>query len=208
MCWLSSSTRSTDRDDNTSFRHGTRTHPNHVAALPSGGPVDPGLRVTLDFHPDRPVGEPVILDRLAKDGVQGLEQQPNGQWRQGAVEARLIATDRSVVGGGVRRGARPRCSSPDLPFATADLATLDAFRAAALGDLETADPSGALVETLAAWLAAQGFTEATARRLGVYRHTVTNRMDRIARLTNSRLSTPEGVLEYQLALRIRDLGRA
>ncbi|WP_461012840.1 hypothetical protein [Streptosporangium sandarakinum] len=60
--------------------------------------------MTLDFHPDRLLGEPAILDRLAKDGVQGLERQPNGQWRQGAVEARLVATDRSVAGGGIRRG--------------------------------------------------------------------------------------------------------
>ncbi|MET8339457.1 hypothetical protein ABZV14_38420 [Streptosporangium canum] len=41
----------------------------HVAALPSGGPVDPGLRVTLNFHPDRLVGDLAILERLAKDGV-------------------------------------------------------------------------------------------------------------------------------------------
>ncbi|MFG1708638.1 helix-turn-helix domain-containing protein [Nonomuraea sp. M3C6] len=42
-------------------------------------------------------------------------------------------------------------------------------------------PCGVLVETLAAWLAARGSTEATARRLGVHRHTFSNRMERITR---------------------------
>ena len=29
----------------------------HVAARSEGGPIDPALRVTLNFHPDRRVGE-------------------------------------------------------------------------------------------------------------------------------------------------------
>ncbi|MEV4183693.1 DUF3626 domain-containing protein [Streptosporangium canum] len=33
---------------------------------PRHGPVDPGLRVTLNFHPDRLVGELAVLDRLAR----------------------------------------------------------------------------------------------------------------------------------------------
>ncbi|WP_433345302.1 DUF3626 domain-containing protein [Microtetraspora malaysiensis] len=71
----------------------------HVAALSSGGPLDPGLRVTLNFHPDRLVGDLAILERLAKDGVYlsqfvtgtsngGLTAHPGGErWRR---ESRII----------------------------------------------------------------------------------------------------------------------
>ncbi|MBP0452128.1 DUF3626 domain-containing protein [Kitasatospora sp. RG8] len=41
----------------------------HVAALASGPPLDPGLRVTLNFHPDRVSGGRPILEALADDGV-------------------------------------------------------------------------------------------------------------------------------------------
>ncbi|MFD7818222.1 DUF3626 domain-containing protein [Streptomyces sp. NPDC059785] len=40
----------------------------HVAALSSGPAVDPALRVTLNFHPDRPVRGLPILRALAEDG--------------------------------------------------------------------------------------------------------------------------------------------
>lgn len=65
----------------------------HVAELASGPPLDPTLRVTLNFHPDRlPHGKP-ILDALAEDGVYrsqfvtgtsngGLTAYPGGdRWR-------------------------------------------------------------------------------------------------------------------------------
>lgn len=65
----------------------------HVAALSSGAPVDPALRVTLNFHPDRMVrGRPILL-ALAEDGVYhsqfitgtsngGLTAHPGGdRWR-------------------------------------------------------------------------------------------------------------------------------
>ncbi len=42
----------------------------HVTSLATGGPVDPSLRVTLNFHPDRLVGGPTgapILDLMASD---------------------------------------------------------------------------------------------------------------------------------------------
>ncbi len=41
----------------------------HVASLATGGPVDPSLRVTLHFHPDRLVSGVPILDSMAHDGV-------------------------------------------------------------------------------------------------------------------------------------------
>ncbi|MFD4737969.1 DUF3626 domain-containing protein [Streptomyces virginiae] len=65
----------------------------HVAELASGPPVDPTLRVTLNFHPDRPLHGKPILDALAEDGVYrsqfvtgtgngGLTAYPGGdRWR-------------------------------------------------------------------------------------------------------------------------------
>jgi len=41
----------------------------HVASLSSGPPLDRGLPVTLNFHPDRYSGTALLLDRLASDGV-------------------------------------------------------------------------------------------------------------------------------------------
>ncbi|MFG3054270.1 DUF3626 domain-containing protein [Kitasatospora sp. NPDC048239] len=41
----------------------------HVTARSTGTPVDPGLRITLNFHPDRPAGDRSILAGLAQDGV-------------------------------------------------------------------------------------------------------------------------------------------
>jgi len=41
----------------------------HVASLCSGPPVDPDLQVTLNFHPDRMVGDRPILVALAEDGA-------------------------------------------------------------------------------------------------------------------------------------------
>ncbi len=41
----------------------------HVAALASGPPMDPTLRVTLNFHPDRLLLGKPILDALVDDGL-------------------------------------------------------------------------------------------------------------------------------------------
>lgn len=40
-----------------------------MASLSSGVPVDPTLRVTLSFHPDRAVTSTPILHLLAEDGA-------------------------------------------------------------------------------------------------------------------------------------------
>ncbi|WP_051807756.1 DUF3626 domain-containing protein [Streptomyces sp. NRRL F-2664] len=65
----------------------------HVTALASGPPMDPALRVTLNFHPDRLLRGKPILDAMAEGGVYhsqfvtgtsngGLTAHPGGdRWR-------------------------------------------------------------------------------------------------------------------------------
>nr|WP_052411821.1 DUF3626 domain-containing protein [Streptomyces sp. NRRL S-118] len=65
----------------------------HVAELASGPPMDPTLRVTLNFHPDRLLHGKPILDAMAEGGVYhsqfvtgtsngGLTAHPGGdRWR-------------------------------------------------------------------------------------------------------------------------------
>ena len=72
----------------------------HVAGLSSGPPLDPALRVTLNFHPDRLIGGRPILAAMAEDGVYrsqfatgtgngGLTAHPGGdRWRW---ESRIFA---------------------------------------------------------------------------------------------------------------------
>ncbi|MGK4585806.1 DUF3626 domain-containing protein [Kitasatospora sp. HPMI-4] len=87
----------------------------HVASLSSGAPVDPSLRVTLNFHPDRTVhGRPILL-ALAEDGVYysqfvtgasngGLTAHPGGdRWRWesrifGGAYDSALAHERPVYG--------------------------------------------------------------------------------------------------------------
>jgi Protein of unknown function (DUF3626) len=41
----------------------------HVASLSAGGPLDPALRVTMSFHPDRWVAGAPLLALMARDGT-------------------------------------------------------------------------------------------------------------------------------------------
>jgi hypothetical protein len=72
----------------------------HVTSLTTGEPVDPSLRVTLHFHPDRLVAGAPMLEIIARDGVYrsqfetgtsngGLTAHPGGdRWRW---ESRIFA---------------------------------------------------------------------------------------------------------------------
>ena len=90
----------------------------HVAAAARGPVLDPSLRVTVHFHPDRLVGDRLLLEHLATDGVYrsqfetgtsngGLTAHPGGdRWRW---ESRLFggAYDTASV------SARPTYGSLD-----------------------------------------------------------------------------------------------
>jgi hypothetical protein len=115
----------------------------HVTSLATGEPVDPSLRVTLHFHPDRLVAGVPILELMARDGVYrsqfetgtsngGLTAHPGGdRWRW---ESRIFAgayddapaTDRPKYGSlNFRRrlvGGSPRFGSAYLRLAGHTLA--------------------------------------------------------------------------------------
>ncbi|MFE0700969.1 DUF3626 domain-containing protein [Streptomyces sp. NPDC058872] len=104
----------------------------HVTELASGPPVDPSLRVTLNFHPDRLLDDKPIVDAMAEEGFYrsqfvtgtsngGLTARPGGdRWRwesrifNGAYDG-AAAHERPVYGAlNFRRkpvGAAPRFGS-------------------------------------------------------------------------------------------------
>lgn len=115
----------------------------HVAQLSSGPPVDPALRVTLNFHPDRVAQGRSTLDALADDEVYhsqfvtgtsngGLTAHPGGdRWRWesrifgGAYDAEP-AQERPAYGALNFRdkavGAAPRFGSAHFRLTVATLA--------------------------------------------------------------------------------------
>lgn len=115
----------------------------HVAAVSQGPAVAPDVRITLNFHPDRTLGDLTVLEALARDGAYhsqfvtgtsngGLTAHPGGdRWRW---ESRIFggayddATphDRPVYGAlNFRRqvvGAAPRFGSSHFRLTGAPLA--------------------------------------------------------------------------------------
>ncbi|ARF58008.1 PucR family transcriptional regulator [Streptomyces gilvosporeus] len=84
-----------------------------------------------------------------------------------------------------------------------DRRTLHGYADTVLGPLDLADNGEELIATLAAWLETGGAWDATSRRLGVHRHTVRNRLDKVMALTGRRLDDPDDRFDLWLAARIR-----
>ncbi|WP_431924907.1 PucR family transcriptional regulator [Amycolatopsis tucumanensis] len=83
-----------------------------------------------------------------------------------------------------------------------------AFAAAVLEPLVRHDETGRgdLVASLAEWLRRHGQWDPAAARLGVHRHTLRNRMAKVAELTGRDLDDPDVRAELWTALRLRGLG--
>lgn len=73
-----------------------------------------------------------------------------------------------------------------------------------LGRLLEADPKGVLLETLEAWLGSSSLKEAAAR-LGLHRHTILYRLDKLRELLGEDLDQPAVRWRLQLALDLRRL---
>lgn len=90
----------------------------------------------------------------------------------------------------------------------ADPRVLTALEGSVLAPLIQADREAqkpALIETLREFLHSGGNVEATAAVLGIHRHTVRQRLQKIEERSNRRLASPSDRLELWIALEIRDL---
>ncbi|MFI0480140.1 PucR family transcriptional regulator ligand-binding domain-containing protein [Actinomadura sp. 9N215] len=81
---------------------------------------------------------------------------------------------------------------------------LAAFADAMLAPIDAADPRGEILATLRVWLDANGVWDTAAERLGVHRHTVRNRIDRVERLTGKAIASAATRHELWLALEARE----
>ncbi|SEO72413.1 purine catabolism regulatory protein [Actinacidiphila rubida] len=87
-------------------------------------------------------------------------------------------------------------------------ALLSAFADTVLAPLDAQDPAAGLGETLRVWLETNGAWAETAKLLGVHRHTVQSRIQRIARLTGRRMDRIEDRTDLWLALQARESATA
>lgn len=83
-------------------------------------------------------------------------------------------------------------------------ALLSAFADTVLAPLDAQDPAAGLGETLRVWLETNGAWAETAKLLGVHRHTVQSRIQRVAQLTGRRMDRIEDRTDLWLALQARE----
>ena len=149
----------------------------------------------------RDVDVRAVLARFADGLPAGVGPVVAGQQAAASVREARAAVAASRRSGRVVASAE--LASVRLLLSLADDGLLGGFADAVLTPIEAADPTGTLVATLSAWLDAAGSAEDTARRLGVHRHTVRNRLDRIEALTGRPLDEPAQRYELWLALAAR-----
>jgi purine catabolism regulator len=173
-------------------------------ALPGGLVRNADSRIDLicpeSFDP-RPV-----LARFAPGASAGLSKPAPPRALHAALEHAIAALHASrAVGGPVEQ---PTDLVQQLLTTAVDAEAVRSFAAAVLAPISAADPGGGLTDTLRTWLAHDCSVDATAQRLGVHRHTVRNRLRRMAEVTAGRITTPDGQLEYRLALKATAVGTA
>ncbi|MFF3027580.1 PucR family transcriptional regulator [Microbacterium sp. NPDC057944] len=98
-------------------------------------------------------------------------------------------------------------ASHDFLLQVASPEYLEAFAEATLGAIERSRGGDALLDTLHVWLIERRSIEATAERMQVHRHTVRNRIHRIAQLTGHDLDSIDTQTELWLALKARGFER-
>jgi purine catabolism regulator len=102
-----------------------------------------------------------------------------------------------------------KLSTYDLLLGSQSKEALDAVAASALGPLDRYDATrqGDLVRSLEAFLAHNGQWEAAAAALGVHRHTMRNRMAKVAELLGRDVESAHVRAELWLAVKARELVR-
>ncbi|MCG5211656.1 PucR family transcriptional regulator [Streptosporangium sp. KLBMP 9127] len=121
-----------------------------------------------------------------------------------ALTAGLAQAERALAA--ARRASRPVMRYAGLPgqglLNLLDPAAADAFAAALLAPLQEYGSRADLMESLRAYLAANGHWDAAAQRLGVHRHTLRYRMRRVAQLLGRDLDDAGTRAELWLALSV------
>ena len=148
-----------------------------------------------------PAGDRRLVDEIAErfDVRVGLSEPAGYDAFSAAVAQARVARDRGegpvTAFGDVRAGVLSALSPEARPLAEAELAPL------ATHDAEHGTP---LVETLRAWLENDCSHEASARALGVHRHTVRTRLAHVERLLGRDLASFAVRAELWAALRALD----
>ncbi|MEU6320051.1 PucR family transcriptional regulator ligand-binding domain-containing protein [Streptomyces sp. NPDC047009] len=142
-----------------------------------------------------------ILSRFASGAPAGIgpavpPEAATGSLRQARA---LVAVSRALGHPAQTREAH----SARLLLEFGDRRALRGYADAVLGPLDSADPTGDLVRTLATWLDTGGSWDETSRRLAVHRHTARNRIDKAMRLTGRNLDDGDDRFDLWLATRIR-----
>lgn len=109
----------------------------------------------------------------------------------------------SVRTGGIVEYVDGRCH--DFLLNVADPAYLHSFADAVLAPLDRDGNGQTLIETLHAWLAEGRSVEGCSERLGVHRHTVRNRIQRVTQLLGRGVESVDAQTELWLALKARGL---
>ncbi len=148
------------------------------------------------------VDAPALLARFARGLPAGVGPVVSAHLASASVREARSAVAASRRSGRVVEAAE--LASVGLLLSLADDGVLGGFADAVLRPLEQADRSGTLLHTLATWLELGGSADETARRLGVHRHTVRNRLDRAEAVTGRPLAEPRARYELWLALQARD----
>ena len=89
----------------------------HVRALSYGPVVDPSLRITVNFHPDWPIGRRTVVEALADEGVYRSQFVTRHEQRRPdrAPGRRSVALGEPHLRRRLRRSARrrdDRCTAP------------------------------------------------------------------------------------------------
>ena len=184
-------------------------------AAPPGPPPRPddlvpyagGMRVIWRLHGEQAVGVAVLGDReptalagalSGKEFRTGISAATTGLTSLGQARGQAEVAARTLHGGGLA------FLEERLPVAmlSADPALARELQIQVLAPVLALEPSrrDLLLETLEAWLVADGMVAKVAADLHCHRNTVLNRLRRIEELTGRSLSSPRAVIDLGLAL--------
>ena len=159
--------------------------------------------------PDRLAGQVTGLARASgpvgvSDPVDDLGSPDQGlPWALVQAERALVAARRVRAGRDSPHGVLHHADLPGQGLlGLLDPGLAQGFAESTLAPLRAEDPS--LVDSLRAYLAANGQGEAAARALGVHRHTLRTRMRKAARLLGRDLDDPAVRAELWIALAVTD----